>query len=173
MSRAGQTSAKPKEGNSGDHPWIKLSTIGLSLCGDSRRASIHRRDEGEPVPVTQAARRPIAVSNQDSGGLKDRQRARQSPTEVSDVSSHQRARAQISMGQAGARAKEDWKVKRCQSHTAPPSRGGSRLDGWMAVSHLLHCSPAENRQPPAQQINRPTGSRKGTTWPSPIIGLVH
>jgi hypothetical protein len=67
---AGQTSAKPLEGNSGDHAGIKLSMVGLSLCGDSRRASIHLRDEGEPVPVTQVAARPHQPPEQDrTGGL--------------------------------------------------------------------------------------------------------
>lgn len=169
ISRAEQTAAKPKEGNSGDHPGIKLSMIGLSLCGYSRLPSIHLRDEGEPVPSDASSwRRARSRSGH-------RQRARlahltqarlmcsvqRSAVQCSICRVSARVCTQISMyGPAGAGAKEDWKVKRCQSHAAPPSRGGS--SGWLCLTCCIaHTQKTTNRQ------------QQNTTWPSPTIGLVH
>lgn len=168
ISWAGQTSAKPKEGNSGDHAGIKLSMIGRSLCGDSRRPSIHLRDEGEPVPVTQAAAGPHSRQrrtglNRTKGSdwaLPGLPEPDQSVLCGACVSRRRLVRADKLVWASWGAAKEDWEVKRCQSHAAPLSRGGS--SGWLAVSYLSHSSSAEkttqrNHQDQQAAVGAPHG----------------
>lgn len=138
--------------------------IGLSLCGDSRLASIHLRDEGEPVPVTQAAAGPHKPpaqnrTGQDKGfGLGSARLARARPmcpvclcgACVSQPSVG--ARGQISMGQLGRGPRRIGK-----SSGANPMRLHSHeedhLDGWLCLTcRIPH--PRKRRPSATTRTNR-------------------